>query len=118
MKVLLVDDNALIRRLYSSMLKKAKVNFILAESAMEALSIFEEDDSISLVITDINMPQMNGIELAKEIKQKNPLIPLYANTGSMDEHSKNDITEFFDDIFMKPQDTHTIIEMLKKHVSL
>lgn len=116
MKVLFVDDNELIRKLFAAMFERISVDFVIAGSAAEALKLFETDKSISMIITDINMPEMDGVQLAKKLKLKNPLIPLFANTGSLDEYKRGDIKEFFDQVFIKPQDTHNILETVKNHI--
>lgn len=69
--ILIVDDEKLIRQGIAAMIKKMNTDFVCAYEAKngkEALDILEAQD-ISLVITDINMPLMNGIELLKMIEE-------------------------------------------------
>ena len=65
--VLAVDDSPSIRGLVSVVLKKAGFDVVLAEDGVEALS-YANDNTVDLVLTDINMPNMDGISLIKELR--------------------------------------------------
>jgi len=69
--ILFVEDEIDISAIISDTFKKLDVNFYLASNGKEALEIFKSHDDISLVITDINMPIMNGLELIKNIRITN-----------------------------------------------
>lgn len=66
--VLAVDDSASIRGLVSAVLKSAGYEVVLAEDGQEALE-YARENSVNLVLTDINMPNLNGIELIKELRE-------------------------------------------------
>ena len=63
-KVLLVDDDAINLMLLKSMLKKNELvsETIEAKNGLEALSLFQEQPDINLILLDIKMPVMDGIE--------------------------------------------------------
>lgn len=65
--VLAVDDSASIRGLVSLVLKQGGYEVVLAEDGQEALE-YAEDNSVDLVLTDINMPRMDGINLIKNLR--------------------------------------------------
>ena len=69
-KVLIVDNEPQILNLCMSFLKDGPYLFLGATSGKEALEILERTD-INLVITDLNMPDQNGISLLKELRDKN-----------------------------------------------
>jgi CheY-like chemotaxis protein len=73
-KVLVVDDNLVIKKFLKNSLSEY-YDIILAESAEEALEKLN-DSSIQIVVTDIVMPGMSGIELLRRIKQKYPFLPV------------------------------------------
>ncbi|WP_207421393.1 response regulator [Desertivirga brevis] len=75
-KVLLVDDNDLSRNTVKTWLKRWGLAVLDAPSGKQALEILLERRDISLIITDKLMPEMNGIELAMEIKKILPSIPI------------------------------------------
>jgi len=79
-KVLIVDDEvrfiqALVRRL-----KKRKLVAASADSGAEALRRLDEDPA-DVVVLDLKMPGMDGIEVLKEIKARHPLIEVIMLTG-------------------------------------
>ena len=79
--VLVVDDDDLIRDVVCLMLSTLGYATISAQDAVEAIDCMNNNDSIHLVLTDINMPQMDGWELAFHIKKLKPEIPIVALTG-------------------------------------
>jgi len=71
-KILLVDDHKMVREGLKSILEKE--NFIVtaqANNGVEAVNILK-DQQVDIVLTDINMPKMDGLELLKTIKRENP----------------------------------------------
>ena len=62
--ILVVDDEELIRGLVCLMLKNLGYEPTSSRHAIEALDLIQSVDGFQLVLTDINMPQMNGWELA------------------------------------------------------
>jgi len=67
--ILIVDDDPVIRRLTRRMLNSLGYQVIEAENGVEALNRFTENSDIDLVLSDLKMPQMDGMELADEIRQ-------------------------------------------------
>ena len=67
--ILLVDDSTTILLSISNILRKAGYNVEKAASAEAALQVFNNEAEIDLLITDLNMPGMNGIELIKEVRK-------------------------------------------------
>ena len=67
--VLIVDDSKLMVKLLSSIIKKAGYTVLSAVDGDNALELFDERE-IDLVITDLNMPNKDGIELISEIRLK------------------------------------------------
>ena len=68
--ILIVDDSALYRTAISDVLKRVHLNILEAGDGLEALEILENNDNISLVITDYEMPNLNGLDLTYKIRQK------------------------------------------------
>lgn len=78
--ILIVDDDAFFRTLTSDILKKGGHNISTASSGAEALKVIEKD-SIDIVITDLVMPGIGGIEVLERTKQHNTLIDVIVVTG-------------------------------------
>ncbi|MDB2414464.1 response regulator [Rickettsiales bacterium] len=68
-KILAVDDSKTIRTMISTVLSAEGYEIIEAEDGAHALSILQEHH-FALIITDINMPKINGIELIKHIRKE------------------------------------------------
>ncbi len=86
-KVLVVDDEARMRKLVKDFLKKKNFDVIEAADGEEALDIFFSTKDISLIILDVMMPKIDGFEVVKEIRQysKVPIIMLTAKDKEIDE---------------------------------
>ena len=86
-KILVVDDEALMRKLVKDFLVKKDYDVIEAENGEVALDKFYEDSSISLIILDVMMPKLNGWEVCKEVRttSKVPIIMLTARSEERDE---------------------------------
>lgn len=69
-KLLFVEDEENLIIIIADILKKLQSNFLTARNGKEALEVLEEHPDIDAVITDINMPIMNGIELIEEINKR------------------------------------------------
>ena len=67
--IMLVDDSATILLSISSILSKAGYKVEKAPNAEEALKKFNNGTPVDLLITDLNMPGMNGIELIREVRK-------------------------------------------------
>ncbi len=69
LKFLVVDDSVTMRRIVVNSLKNLGYNdYVEAGDGEEAFAKLQEDSSINFVITDWNMPNMNGLELSKKIR--------------------------------------------------
>lgn len=67
--VLIVDDSQMVTKVLSFMIRKAGYNILSAVDGKNALELFDGRE-IDLIITDLNMPNMNGLELINEIRSK------------------------------------------------
>ena len=87
MKILVVDDEARMRKLVSDFLTKSGYTVLAAGDGSEALDIFFEQKDIALVILDVMMPKMDGWQTCREIRQysKVPIIMLTARSDEKDE---------------------------------
>ena len=81
--ILVVDDDASIRFYLSALLKKHGLPVIACESAEEAMP-YIRDEQVTVVLTDIKMPNVSGLELLHEIRQMNAEIPVILMTGNAD----------------------------------
>jgi len=87
LKILVVDDEARMRKLVSDFLKKNGYQVIEAADGSEALDIFFEQQDIALIILDVMMPKMDGWQVCRELRtySKVPIIMLTAKSEERDE---------------------------------
>jgi len=79
-KILIVDDEAGMQRLLSRVLTREGYQATPVGSAREALELISQD-SFDLMITDIQMPEMNGLELLREVKEFDPSLTILVMTA-------------------------------------
>ncbi|QHM50507.1 response regulator transcription factor [Lactiplantibacillus plantarum] len=86
MKILVVDDDKEIAQLLEIYIKNEGYEPISAYNGREALTKLNTNPDIALMILDIMMPEMNGIEVIKEVRKDSqlPILVLSAKTGDMD----------------------------------
>ncbi len=80
MKLLIVDDDPHIRMLYKEELEEEGYEVFVANSGQEALELFSKE-SPDIVTLDILMPGMDGIEVLRKMKEKNPSLPVIMSTA-------------------------------------
>lgn len=87
LKVMVVDDEARMRKLVKDFLTRDDFNVIGAEDGEDALNKFYENKDIALIILDVMMPKMDGWEVCREIRKdsKVPIIMLTARGDERDE---------------------------------
>lgn len=87
MKILVVDDEARMRKLVGDFLSKSGYAIVEAGDGEEALDIYFSNKDISLIILDVMMPRMDGWEVCREIRKytKVPIIMLTAKGDERDE---------------------------------
>jgi len=84
-KLLVVDDDRSIQTVLSRALSLTGYDVNLARNGLEAMSLFLEG-SYDLVITDLEMPFLTGLELSRLIKERSPETPVIVVTGSYDDN--------------------------------
>ena len=87
LKILVVDDEARMRKLEKDFLVKSGYQVVEAEDGSQALDIFFEQNDIALIILDVMMPKMDGWQTCREIRQYSrvPIIMLTAKSDERDE---------------------------------
>jgi len=98
--VLIVDDEAIIRDLCSKALKGYRV--LQAANGEEALALFQKEE-IDVILTDVMMPKLGGIELLRELKEMEPTLVVIVMTGFAEkEVILNALKADADDFITKP----------------
>lgn len=116
-KVLLVDDAAFMRMRCAKVLTKMGHTVIEAENGRQALDIFEREKP-ELVLLDITMPEMDGLEALKQIKQRDPHAKI-AMVSAMGQQAMvlDAIKAGAADFVLKPFDEERLISAIEKLLS-
>lgn len=114
--VLVVDDNKTNLRIIETQLKYWKLVPILASSGSQALGILDRENKIDLVITDQNMPEMNGIQLAQMIRKTFAELPIVL-LSSVGDEARNNYPGIFCSILTKPVKHQKLGDVVKKELS-
>jgi len=80
MKILIVDDDQNILRLYKEELEEEGYTIVTASNGQEAIERFDQEDP-DLVTLDILLPDIDGIKLLRQMKEKKPRLPIIMSTA-------------------------------------
>lgn len=118
LKVLCVEDQEFILQQLALILSTKVKEVYTAENGLEALKIFKAN-SPDIVITDIEMPELNGLELTKQIKNINPSTPVIITTAYNDTtHLLGAFDVGADNFVTKPVDVNKLFLLLSKYGGL
>jgi len=117
LKVLVVDDSAALQQIYKITLARYHCQTISALSGPEGLSALAGNPDINLLIVDINMPHMSGLEFIKKVKEQEAYrtIPLIIVSTRGKENDAKEALAFAQGNLIKPfisSEVHTLIEGL------
>jgi signal transduction histidine kinase/CheY-like chemotaxis protein len=114
-KILVVDDNMTNLKILRGQLELWKLVPTLAQSAKQALSILETEQDFSLVISDMQMPEMDGIELAQLIKSRNAKLPIIL-LSSVGDESRSKYPELFNAVLTKPVKQAQLLKLVQQEL--
>ena len=118
LKVLIVEDDPANLIVSVKSLERRNVEVISATDAFEALDIYDNTENLSAVLTDIQLPGMDGTEMMRKMREKEEItriaIPIFAMTAyALDEERKFFKNIGFDDVFIKPVNYDKILETIQ-----
>ena len=83
--ILYVEDESDVREFTSKLLSSLLKNVFTAENGQDGLDLYKENiNTIDLIVTDINMPKMNGIAMCEKIRELNKEIPIVVTSAHND----------------------------------
>jgi len=114
--ILYAEDEKDLRDVTHQILKGFTKKQYLAQDGQEGLELFKKNqDEIDLIITDVNMPNMNGLEMVKEIKKINMNIPIIVATAfSNKEYLLEAIDIGVDKYVLKPIDVAKLLQVMSQ----
>ncbi|NRF94138.1 response regulator [Paenibacillus frigoriresistens] len=120
-RILLVEDNEINQQVAMEFLKEHEFEITIAENGQEAIEILTIDDEYNLILMDIHMPIMDGVEATAHIRQipnyRNiPIIGLTANVVKQD--LEDYIRYGMNDVISKPFDIKRLFSVINKWIEL
>jgi putative nucleotidyltransferase with HDIG domain len=113
-KILVIDDDAVVREVISEMLALGGFEVVTASTATEALELFV-DEEIELVVSDIVMPDMSGLELLDVMRLHRPSLPIVLVTGANTRDNLSEaLTRGADGLVAKPFTQPELQEAVEK----
>jgi CheY-like chemotaxis protein len=116
-KILIAEDEESNFKLLANYFRNTNAEILWAKNGLEALQLIQEN-KIDIVLMDIKMPQMDGIEASKKIRELYPEIPIIAQTAYA---FKNEVEEFLKsgihDYLIKPIHKSKLLMLIRKYVN-
>ncbi|MBD3248546.1 response regulator [Candidatus Woesearchaeota archaeon] len=116
-RILIVDDQQEIREMLLEILSYIEeIETKAISDPMQALPAMKQE-SFDLVITDLNMPRMTGIELSKEIRKTDKKMPIFLFTGDTTSQTKEMAEQAgIDEVIHKPVKIDQMISLIKRYL--
>lgn len=121
-RILMVDDSKVMRKAFGKILNE-EYNMLEAENGAEGLAMLSSDDSIQLLITDIEMPELDGFELLALVRsfedERIRNMPVIVITGAEDEETKQKALDAgATDFVIKPVDKVQLLARTRAQVKM
>jgi len=115
--ILIVEDDIINYKVIDAMLRSSKVNVIHADNGVKAIEYISLFPQIDLVLMDVHLPEMSGLEATYQIRKINPAIPIIAQTANaMSEDRDKCIDAGCVDYISKPIDMNDLFNKLAKYL--
>jgi two-component system cell cycle response regulator DivK len=120
-RILIAEDSSVIQNLTKRILMAQNYDIIGAKNGKEVLVQIEKQN-IDLILLDINMPQMDGMTCAKEIRaladKTKAAVPIIAITGNAKNYSDDDFKAVgINDFLLKPLNYDKLVELVNKYTA-
>lgn len=116
MKVLYVEDDWVYRKLLSGALESVGFEVVVAINGIDALGILENDQGIEIIISDMDMPKMDGSDFCKEAKKIFPNIPFIGYSGNEDA-GEEFMKAGANDFYLKKGSSNELIKKIQRLTS-
>ncbi|MEH6814667.1 MAG: ATP-binding protein, partial [Motiliproteus sp.] len=116
--ICLVDDDPILRGLLSDLLNPCGFKTLEAHDAEACLALLEKSQP-DLFLLDVSMPGMNGLELARALRQRQLQVPIIMLSADAQEHDRDpQYQSSYDDYLVKPVSNHKLLDKLAQHLKL
>lgn len=115
-RILIAEDSSVIQNLTKKILNQLKYEVSTVKNGQEVLDELQKN-SCDLVLMDIHMPVMDGMECARKIRSLNNEVPVVAITGNANNYSMDDFkTAGITDFLPKPLNYDLMLKMVKNYI--
>lgn len=114
-KTLIIDDNETNLRILKTQLEHWRLSVVVAKSGPEALSVLNQNKNFDLIITDMQMPEMSGAELSRQIKEITNRIPIVL-LSSIGDETKKKYSNLFASILTKPAKQSQLLKVIQSEL--
>jgi len=120
-KVLIAEDSSVIQNLTRRILQVQNYEIFSAKNGIQVLQMLKKEN-YDIILMDINMPKMNGMECAQKIRElddpKKAQVPILAITGNAQNYSKEDFNNAgINEYLQKPLNFDQLVEMVRNLTS-
>ena len=114
--ILLIDDEEMVINMIEMMLRKLGYKVLKAHNGNQGLQLFKTNKSkIDLIISDLEMPKMNGKEVLDKLREIDPQIKVMLSSGALtDSDEQSVIDEGFNGFLKKPYSMTTLCEKMSE----
>lgn len=115
-KILIAEDNKVNQLIVSAMINKTRADIVMAENGLQAIALFEKHTP-DLILMDIQMPEMDGLDACKKIRDTDKSVPIIALTANvLLEDVKEYLNSGFDEHIGKPIIQDKLFQQLEKYL--
>lgn len=116
-KVLVVEDNFMSFKLLDVHFKRVGLEIVYAKDGYIALELFDANDDLEMVLMDIQLPGISGLDVTREIRRKNQDIPIIAATANaLAEDREACLQAGCSDYVKKPIDFDILFKLINKYL--
>lgn len=114
--ILFIDDDEMVVKITEKILQKLEYKILKSHSGHEGLKLFQTyKDQIDLVICDMIMPKMDGLELVFKLREIDPCVKVLLSSGSLiSEDEKDVVRRGFNGLIKKPYNINDLSEKIEK----
>ncbi len=116
-RILIAEDVESNFLYLNAVLTRMNAKIFWAKNGREAIDIFNQEKNIDLILMDLQMPEMNGYEATRIIKNENPSIPVIAQTAyAMSDDREKALEAGCDDYLAKPIKSKDLVDIVEKYI--
>lgn len=117
LKILVAEDDQISYLFIKQILNQPEITVLRAKSGYESIELLKSDPQIDLVLMDIKMPELDGIEATKQIRKFNSQVPIIVQTAYTSSGDKERALEAgCNDYINKPIDKERLLQLIRKYI--